>query len=126
MDAKMTEDALTFGEFFKKKRIGLRKTLREFCREHELDPGNISKLERGRVQPPQNKEILLKYAGYLQLDGDERQTFHDLAAIGANRIPEDLTEAEVAKRLPLFFRTIRGKDFSEEKLRELAKKIAES
>ncbi len=71
----MTEDALTFGEFFKQKRIGLRKTLREFCREHDLDPGNISKLERGRVQPPQNKERRLEYARYLQLDSDERQTF---------------------------------------------------
>jgi len=122
----MTEEALTFGEFFKQKRMELRKTLREFCREHELDPGNISKLERGRVQPPQGRERLLEYAKYLQLNDDERQTFQDLAAIGANRIPEDLTEAEIAGRLPLFFRTIRGKDFSEEKLRELAKKIAES
>ena len=122
----MTEEALTFGEFFKQKRMELRKTLREFCREYDLDPGNISKLERGRVQPPQNKERRLEYAKYLQLDSDERQTFQDLADIGANRIPEDLTEAEIAGRLPLFFRTIRGKDFSEEKLRELAKKIAES
>lgn len=122
----MTEEALTFGEFFKQKRMELRKTLREFCREHGLDPGNISKLERGRVKPPQSKGRLLEYSKYLQLNDDERQTFQDLAAIGANRIPEDLTEAEIAGRLPLFFRTIRGKDFSEEKLRELAKKIAES
>jgi len=126
VDAEMTEDALTFGEFFKRKRIGLRKTLREFCREHELDPGNISKLERGRVQPPQSKEILLKYARYLLLDGDEWQMFQDLAAIGANRIPEDLTESEIVKRLPVFLRAARDGEISEESLRELVDLIKKS
>ncbi|OGV98178.1 MAG: hypothetical protein A2W53_06325 [Nitrospinae bacterium RIFCSPHIGHO2_02_39_11] len=36
---------LTFGEFFKQKRIGLKKTLRQFCAENKLDPGNISKMK---------------------------------------------------------------------------------
>ena len=122
----MMEDAQTFGEFFKQKRLALRKTLREFCREHELDPGNISKLERGILKPPRSEETLLKYAEYLQLNDDERRMFQDLADIGANRIPTVLTDADIAGRLPLFFRTIRDKDFSEEKLNELVKKIAES
>ena len=36
----------TFGEFFKQKRIVLGMTLRQFCAENGLDPGNISKIER--------------------------------------------------------------------------------
>ena len=113
----------TFGEYFKEKRIELRKTLREFCREHNLDPGNISKLERGRLPAPQNEEKLREYARYLQLNSAEWETFRDLASVSSGRIPEDLTDAEVAKRLPLLFRAVRDKDISESDLRELVELI---
>ena len=49
---------LTLGEFFKQKRTGLKKTLRQFCAENKLDPGNISKLERGLMAPPQGSDKL--------------------------------------------------------------------
>ncbi len=54
---------MTFAEFFKSKRIALRLTLREFCRQHNFDPGNISKLERGRIAAPQKKETQARYMG---------------------------------------------------------------
>ncbi len=47
-----------FGEFFKAKRQALGLTLREFCLKHKLDPGNISRLERGLLAPPQGRERL--------------------------------------------------------------------
>src|SRR3989304_556150 len=63
---------LTFGEFFKQKRTGLKKTLRQFCAENNLDPGNISKLERGLMAPPQGSDKLEEYAGFRgsRVDGD--------------------------------------------------------
>ena len=51
-----------FGEYFKKKRMGLGKTLRQFCLENNLDPGNISKLERGILPPPASSAKLAHYA----------------------------------------------------------------
>lgn len=72
-------EVITFGQFFKQHRIGLRKTLRQFCRDHGLNPGNISKLERDRIQAPVQESILIKYAKYLELDSVDLQTFKDLA-----------------------------------------------
>lgn len=101
-------------------------TLREFCRTHELDPGNISKLERGRLQAPQREERLLEYASYLRLNSQEWEVFRDLAAISAGKIPKDLTDKEVAKLLPVLFRVARGKEITEEGLRRLAGMIKKS
>lgn len=114
----------TFGEFFKEKRLALGKTLREFCQENGLDPGNISKIERGKMSPPTDK--LEEYALYLNVKDSEFETFKDLAFANAGKIPDDLRDGEITARLPIFFRALRNKEFSEEKLRELARKIAES
>jgi len=117
---------LTFGEFFKEKRIDLKKTLRQFCMENGLDPGNISKLERGLMQPPQGKDKLEEYAGYLNIKKgtDDWYNFFDLAAVEAGRIPEELlSNAKVAASLPILFRTLRGKKISEKKLDELVEMI---
>ena len=113
----------TFGGYFKHKRIELGKTLREFCRDHSLDPGNISKLERGRVPPPQNDKILRKYAQYLHLDEDQWEEFQELAALGVGKLPAYLSDEEVATKLPVLFRALKGQEVTEKKLRQLAELI---
>lgn len=121
MSAKMT-----FGEFFKEKRIGLKKTLRQFCAENKLDPGNISRLERGIMTPPQGSDKLEEYARYLHVKKgtDDWYKFFDLAAVEAGRIPEELlSDPMVAASLPILFRTLRGKKISEKKLDELVEMI---
>ena len=117
-----------FGELFKQKRIALEKTLRQFCQEHRLDPGNISKIERGRLAPPGSEEKLKKYAKYLKITvgSKEWQQFKDLAAIGAGKIPEDMLDKKLLAKLPVFFRALRDKKFSKKDLTELIKKIRES
>ncbi len=121
-----SNDNLTFGQFFKQSRILLRKTLRQFCRENDLDPGGIGKLERGRVSAPVRESTLTKYIKALELNSEETQTFLDLAAISAGRIPKDLTEGELAKRLPIIFRTVRGRNVSEDDLRAMVEMIRNS
>ena len=116
----------TFGELFKQKRIGLKKTLRQFCVENKLDPGNISKLERGLMPPPQGSDKLEEYAKYLHIKKgtDDWYKFFDLAAVEAGRIPEELlNDAKVAASLTILFRTLRGKKISEKKLDELVEMI---
>ncbi len=70
-----------FGAFFRAKRIALGLPLREFCRRNGLDPGNISRLERGLLAPPRSDEILDAYSDYLKLPpkSEDRQTFRTLA-----------------------------------------------
>lgn len=119
---------MNFGEFFKAKRIELGKTLRQFCLEYNLDPGNISKLERGKLSPPTSEDKLKEYASYLhiKIGGSEWQTFKDLASFGAGKIPEYLREEEFVESLPIFFRALKGKKFSKEELQKLIDKIKEA
>ncbi len=118
----------SFGEFFKLKRIKLGKTLRQFCDENDLDAGNISKIERGRMAPPTSEEKLEKYAEYLgiPLGGADWELFKDLAAISAGKIPADLQDHETLARLPVLFRKLRDNKFSEDELNELIRKVKES
>ena len=110
-----------FGTFFKKKRMGTGLTLREFCRKNNLDPGNISKLERGIMTPPQNRNIQEQYAKTLGIEkgSDDWFTFFDLAVACAGRLPQDIVhDNELLKAMPLIFRTARTAKMDEKELRK--------
>ena len=116
----------TFGELFKERRIALGATLREFCRRNGLDPGNISRLERGLLPPPQGRETLEHYAKLLKLKkgSDDWYNFFDLAAAENGRIPAEILEdKEVLEKLPILFRTLRGQKVPDEQLDELVRKL---
>ena len=118
--------AKSFGELFKAKRISNGLTLREFCRINDFDPGNVSKIERGLFQPPQSKEMLLKYARALGIkEGSEDWlNFCDLAITSAGKLPDDVvTNQELMNALPVLFRTVRKKKLDEEGLEKLIKSI---
>lgn len=115
-----------FGEFFKKKRMELSKTLRQFCLENSLDPGNISKLERGILPPPQTEEKLKHYARCLKIKkgSDDWYEFFDLAHASSGRIPEEiLSDEQLLSKLPMVFRTLRGQKLTREQLNRLAEEI---
>ena len=120
------ESPQAFGELFKKRRMELDMTLREFCRKHELDPGNMSRMERGLLPPPTSKEKLAEYAKMLRIKkgSDDWYSFFDLAVACAGRIPDDImADEELVRRLPAVFRTMRGEQVTEEQLDELADRI---
>ena len=115
-----------FGEFFKTKRQALGMTLREFCLKHALDPGNLSRLERGLLPPPQDHGRLAQYAKYLELKSgsDDWYTFFDLAAAAKGRLPEELLQDEaLVAKLPLVFRTLRGNRITDQQLNTLAQRV---
>lgn len=124
----MSENA--FGKFFaeiRRKRLEI--SLREFCERHGFDPGNVSKLERGKLPPPQGKDVLERYAEALGLEegSDDWYRFFDLAAATRGEIPAELMEdEEVVRQLPVFFRSLRGQRVSEEQLRELLELLRKS
>ena len=118
-----------FAEFFKSLRKERRITLRDFCAAAGADPGNISRMERGALIPPQDREILTRYAQALDVKegSDQWYLFFDLAAADRGMIPKDLMDdAEVVKRLPAFFRTLRGQRPTEKELRKIVEKIKTS
>jgi transcriptional regulator with XRE-family HTH domain len=118
-----------FGELLKRVRLQQGLTLREFCLKNGFDPGNYSRLERGLFPPPEGRELLERYAAALGIRpvSDEWLELFDLAAAERGRIPEDLmSDQAVVDKLPVFFRTMRGKQLSPEQLEELIAKIRRS
>lgn len=90
----------TFGEFFKRRRLLLGLKLREFCRKSKLDPGNISRLERGIAAPPQDQAILREYAkalGVKARSGDWKE-FCRLASVANGNLPPEITRDELKHR----------------------------
>lgn len=115
-----------FGEFFKKKRLELNLSLRQFCLKNGFDAGNLSKMERGLLTPPSSPDLLNKYALALGLkEGtDEWREFFDRASACRGELPiEILQDDELVRNLPLFFRTLRGEKVPEDKLDEIVKRI---
>jgi transcriptional regulator with XRE-family HTH domain len=118
--------ASKFSAMLKKLRLEKGLTLREFCLSNKIDPGNYSKLERGLFAPPESSEKLEQYAKALGLKpgSSEWIELFDLASAERGQIPNDImSDEEVVDRLPVLFRTMRGKPFSSEKLNKLIKKI---
>ena len=104
--------ARAFGEAFRARRREIRLTLREFCRRTGLDPGNVSRLERGRLAPPADRAKLEEYARHLDFDegSDAWTEFVDLGQVCAGAIPDAVMDDEaLVKKLPLVFRTCSGR-----------------
>ena len=120
--------AQTFGQLFKRLRIESGESLRSFCLKHNFDPGNISRIERGRHKPPTSEVKLRQLAVALNLNeqSPEWQQFFDLAAAEQGRVPRDLlSDDELVSKLPVFFRALRqinGSD-NDDDLRELADQL---
>jgi transcriptional regulator with XRE-family HTH domain len=108
-----------FAKYLKQLRLATGLSLREFCLEHGIDPGNYSRLERGLFPPPQRDELLEKYASALGLErgSDNWLQLFDLAAASRGHLPKDLlTDEELLDKLPALFRTLRGSAIEPSKL----------
>ncbi|MFN0156614.1 MAG: helix-turn-helix domain-containing protein [Bacteroidota bacterium] len=112
----------TFGQFVREKRLSVNLSLREFCTHAGVDPSNWSKIERGRLTPPDSSE---KMEFIAQLLGFERNSsdwnkFFELSAMERGRIPDEVySDSEVIAALPVLFRTAKGEKPTEEELNKI-------
>ena len=107
---------MTFGDLVKDLRIKQEKTLRQFCAEHNIDPSNWSKIERGVNSPPRDTDTLGEWAIALGVPEGSPvwKDFMQLADIARGEIPRDVMSNEaLLKKLPVFFRTVRGAELDE-------------
>ena len=119
-------DYETFGSFMAELRRELGQSLREFCTANGFDPGNLSKLERGRLGPPKSRDVLERYALALGVEeeSDDWYRFFDLASTERGEIPGDLlNDEEIMGQLPVLFRTLRGESVPEEEIDGLIERI---
>ena len=119
---------MSFGDLVKDLRIKQEKTLRQFCLDNDLDPSNWSKIERGINPPPRDEKTLEKWAKQLGLKAGTPpwQEFMDLADMARGEIPKHvLNDEQLLKKLPVFFRSVRGAELSEKQLDELIKMVRE-
>lgn len=119
-----------FGVFFAElRRQHLGKSLRQFCLDNGLDPGNLSKIERGKLPPPRSPEKLTLYARALGLveGSDSWLEFFDLAALARGELPADIAaDPTIMKQLPVLFRTVRGEAVPDEDLKALLDTITKA
>ena len=119
---------VSFGEYLRGLRVGIGMTLREFCRRVDESPGNVSRIERRKLAPPDSVEKLVRFARGLGLtDEGEIRDFIDRAVIERGRVPDDILSNErMVAALPLVFRTMRGDRVDDDDLRSLAELIKRS
>ena len=115
-----------FGNMVKKKRLENRFSLREFCIMINEDASNWSKVERGKLTPPQTQGKLEKIANVLEIS-KESEEFNELvcaASVDAGKIPYYLmSDQDVINSLPVFFRTIGSVKPTTEEFGKLIEKI---
>ena len=110
-----------FYEILKEKRVALGLSLREFCKIADEDPSNYSRIERGIRVPPCN-DVLERYGKALKLSGKELQNFISTGSLFRRELPKNITDEELAKKLPALLRLIDG-EMPEKKNLEAAVKI---
>lgn len=112
-----------YGAFLRELRIDREISLRDFAKSSGMDVGNLSKIERGILDPPQSK-IQNKFIKLLNLNEKDSIKLKDLASHQKGNYPpeveDDLKEYEY---IPILLRTIANKRLTDEQIRELTKKI---
>jgi transcriptional regulator with XRE-family HTH domain len=102
----------SFGAFFAELRGRAGYGLRQFSSKLQIDPGNLSKMERDKLLPP-SRDRLEVYARALGLDpgaGDWVRLF-DLASVARGEIPRDLLDDQkLAMQLLGVFEDLRSRD----------------
>ena len=111
----------TFGAHLRGLRLKAGLTLRKFCLETGINPGNQSRYERDRLPPPSRKTLegMARCLGFLP-DTPEWEDFFNRADAAKGTVPKDLlSDEEVVARLPVLFRVLRYKNMSDKSLDEI-------
>ncbi len=118
-----------FGGMLRERRKELRLGLREFALRADVDAGNLSKIERGKLNPPQTREILDRICLALEYDtrSQEAVALRDQAAAENGRVPEEIvSDADVLSKMPVLLRTVHNKQLSPDQLDKLIEMIRDA
>ncbi len=116
-----------FGEFLRACRIRAGYGLRSFADAIDMRPSNLSNIEHGRANPPQNREALTRIADTLGLRGAERHQLFDLAVKHKpGALPADVAEySGRTPGIPVLLRTIANRRLTRKDLDALVEHVKE-
>lgn len=122
----MNKNLLNFGKALKEHRVAANLSLRDICKKANYDPSNWSKIERGKLSPPSDKETLEKWALALNLDKKSKEfdNFINQAIVAQGIIPLEVMNNETMMTfLPAFFRTTKNKKTRKDEIDRLIELI---
>jgi transcriptional regulator with XRE-family HTH domain len=113
----------TFGNFLRKKRLEAGYGLRAFAMVIDMQPSNLSNIERGKIPPPQDSERLEQIARALDIEensGDWARLFDLAVAHKEGAVPADVAEyAAKTEGVPVLLRTAKNRQLSEDEFKQL-------
>jgi len=114
---------MNFAEYFRNTRIKNGLTLRAFCNKYGFDTAYISRIETGKMLPPNEDGKLEALAKALNIEKNSPEwvEYHDLAYQAKSEISKDIKESvpELINLLPAFLRTPDNKKINKEKVKQL-------
>ncbi len=115
----------TFGNYLRTCRLGAGYGLRSFAEVIDMQPSNLSNIEHGRVNPPQDRDTLAKIADTLGLRGTARNRLFDLAVSHKRgALPPDVAEfAGHTSGIPVLLRTIADRKLTRKDLDALVEHV---
>lgn len=116
------EETKMLESFIKPRRLSKGYSLRNFADKIRVNASFYSKIERGVVPFPEGNDLQQKIASVLEIQNGSPEWVDFSIAISLNNgnIPKDsLNDENLAKILPVFFRTINGGKPSEADLKAL-------
>jgi transcriptional regulator with XRE-family HTH domain len=114
-----------FGQLLKELRLAVGLGQTQFAEMISMKPSNLSAIEHGRRNPPEDPERLKEIASALGLEegsGAWTRFFDAAVATRAGKLPADVRHLAGRKLVPVLLRTIDEKQLSDE---ELARLIAD-
>lgn len=122
---RSSKEKFLFGKYLRKLRLERNLSLRKFSSLIEMDPGNLSRIERG-VFPPPSEDKVIHIAKTLGLDrgNEEWIQLMDYFYISKKEIPGYvLDEEDLLEKLPVIFRSLTGSKLKSEDLDKLIELI---
>ncbi len=107
-----------FGELFTELRALADYTLRQFCKELDIDAGNWSRVERGLATPPTDDAFYAKIVKMFDINEEVRDRLISLAKT-AKILPKELQETELMEHMPVMLRKIDGQQLKPDEIEKL-------
>jgi transcriptional regulator with XRE-family HTH domain len=114
----------TFGDYLRDLRVHRDISMRSLAKELNMDVGNLSKIENGKMKPPMKEQFIEDISDILKLSKGEKEKLIDISSHESGEYPRDIKEMlKDHSYIPVLLRTISNKKLSDEEIRKLTEKL---